>query len=52
MILKEQKTQKEIKNDLKEILTNYQIPKKIKFLEAFPLNNSGKIDKNKLKELV
>ena len=28
------------------------IPKKIVFLEEMPLNNNGKIDKKKLKELV
>ena len=28
------------------------VPKKIVFLEEMPLNNNGKIDKKKLKELV
>ena len=28
------------------------IPKKIVFIEEMPLNNNGKIDKKKLKELV
>jgi D-alanine--poly(phosphoribitol) ligase subunit 1 len=27
------------------------IPKQMKFLEEFPLNTNGKIDRNKLKQL-
>ena len=38
-----------IKQDLKDIMPNYQIPKIIKIVEAFPLNNSGKICKISLK---
>jgi len=43
---------KEIKKQLKKLIPEYMIPKKIVFLEEMPLNNNGKIDKKKLKELV
>jgi acyl-coenzyme A synthetase/AMP-(fatty) acid ligase len=43
-------TTKQIKTDLKEIMPGYQIPKFIKIVEAFPLNNSGKICKLTLKQ--
>jgi len=42
-------TPKEIKKDLKDILPYYQIPKTIKIVNEFPLNNSGKICKKTLK---
>ena len=43
---------KQIKQELKKLVPEYMIPKKIVFLEELPLNNNGKIDKKKLKELV
>lgn len=43
---------KDIKAKLKELVPEYMIPKKIVFLDEMPLNNNGKIDKKKLKELV
>ena len=43
---------KEIKKQLKKLVPEYMVPKKIVFLEEMPLNNNGKIDKKKLKELV
>jgi len=43
-------TVKQIKADLKEIMPGYQIPKFIKIVEVFPLNNSGKICKLTLKK--
>ena len=43
---------KQIKQELKNLVPEYMIPKKIVFLEEMPLNNNGKIDKKKLKELV
>ena len=43
---------KQIKQELKKLVPEYMIPKKIVFLEEMPLNNNGKIDKKKLKELV
>ena len=43
---------KQIKQELKKLIPEYMIPKKIVFLEEMPLNNNGKIDKKKLKELV
>lgn len=41
---------KQIKDDLKVIMPAYQIPKLIRIVEKFPLNNSGKICKRTLKE--
>ena len=41
-----------IKKQLKKLVPEYMVPKKIVFLEEMPLNNNGKIDKKKLKELV
>lgn len=38
----------ELKKDLKEFLPDYMIPKKIIFLEEFPVNNNGKIDRKLL----
>ena len=43
---------KQIKQELKKLVPEYMVPKKIVFLEEMPLNNNGKIDKKKLKELV
>ena len=43
---------KQIKQELKKLVPEYMIPKKIVFIEEMPLNNNGKIDKKKLKELV
>ena len=43
---------KKIKKQLKKLVPEYMVPKKIVFLEEMPLNNNGKIDKKKLKELV
>lgn len=40
---------KKIKQDLKKIMPAYQIPKIIKLVNSFPLNNSGKICKLTLK---
>lgn len=50
MRLKEPKTVKEIKKDLLQYLLDYQIPEKIIFVESYPTNSSGKIDKKLLKE--
>ena len=44
-------TGKLIKQDLAQYVPEYMIPKKIVFLDEMPLNNNGKIDKKKLKEL-
>lgn len=41
---------KQIKKDFKEIMPSYQIPKYIKVVDEFPLNNSGKICKLTLKD--
>ena len=37
---------------LEQNLPSYMVPKKIFYLEKFPLNSSSKIDKTKLKELI
>lgn len=37
---------------LKTLLPEYMIPKKIKFLEVFPNTENGKIDRNKIKDLI
>lgn len=50
MRLKEPKTVKEIKKDLLQYLLDYQIPEKILFVDSYPTNSSGKIDKKVLKE--
>ncbi|WP_445381943.1 AMP-binding protein [Robiginitalea sp. IMCC43444] len=36
---------------MKRNLPNYMIPKSIKFIDSFPLNTNGKIDRNKLSQL-
>jgi acyl-coenzyme A synthetase/AMP-(fatty) acid ligase len=50
MRIKSPKTVKEVKRDLLEYLLDYQIPEKIIFVEKYPVNSSGKIDKKVLKE--
>lgn len=47
--LKEEKSIKAIKNDMSEILLDYQIPEKIMIVDSFPLNDNGKICKKTLK---
>jgi D-alanine--poly(phosphoribitol) ligase subunit 1 len=49
IILKEQKTAKELKKDLAQILLDYQVPEKIFFVENFPTNISGKVCRKTLK---
>jgi D-alanine--poly(phosphoribitol) ligase subunit 1 len=49
VILKEQKTVKEIKKDLGALLLDYQIPEKIIFVDKYPTNVSGKVCKKTLK---
>lgn len=49
IILKAQKTVKEIKSDLTALLLDYQIPEKIIFIDKYPTNVSGKVCKNTLK---
>ncbi len=43
IILNEEKTIKEIKNDLSTLLLDYQIPEKIIFIKEYPTNISGKV---------
>lgn len=50
VILKEEKTVAQVKEDLAELLLSYQIPEKIIFIDKYPVNTSGKIDKKLLKE--
>ena len=49
VILKEQKTVKELKKDLKNLLLDYQIPEKIIFVDRYPTNTSGKVSREALK---
>lgn len=41
-----------IRSELKQFLPDYMIPKKIVFLEAFPMTNNGKVDRKALGGLV
>lgn len=41
-----------VKEQLKEYLPDYMIPKKIKFLEQLPMTNNGKVDRKMLGGLV
>jgi len=49
LILNELKDIKDIRENLKKILLNYQVAKKIILVDEFPLNNSGKVDRRALK---
>ncbi|MDP4179090.1 MAG: D-alanine--poly(phosphoribitol) ligase subunit DltA [Bacillota bacterium] len=40
----------EIKEELKKILPEYMIPRKIKIIEKFPMNTNGKIDRKSFME--
>lgn len=40
-----------LKNKLKNLIPNYMMPKVIKIVNEFPINNNGKIDRKKLSEL-
>jgi D-alanine--poly(phosphoribitol) ligase subunit 1 len=50
MRVKSPKSVKEVKKDLLQYLLDYQIPEKIIFVDKYPVNSSGKIDKKVLKE--
>ncbi|MGN1050263.1 MAG: hypothetical protein ACI4P9_07045 [Selenomonadaceae bacterium] len=39
-----------VKNDLKEMIPVYMVPKKVTVVQEFPLNVNGKIDRKKLLE--
>jgi D-alanine--poly(phosphoribitol) ligase subunit 1 len=39
-------------NIFEAILPNYMIPNKILYLEEFPINGSGKTDRNKIKDMI
>lgn len=43
---------KQIKDELKTLIPEYMIPKKIIFVPQMPTTNNGKVDRRKLKELV
>jgi len=45
-------TKEDARKDLETMIPEYMIPGKIKFMETFPLNANGKIDRVKLKELL
>lgn len=50
IILKEEKTVKELKKDLATLLLDYQIPEKIFLVDKYPTNVSGKVCRKTLKE--
>ena len=50
VVLKDKISKGNIKLKLKEKLTSSEIPKKIIFLDEFPLSDSGKVNKTLLKE--
>ncbi|MCB2312260.1 D-alanine--poly(phosphoribitol) ligase subunit DltA [Clostridium tagluense] len=39
-----------VKNSLKDLLPSYMIPRKVKVIEALPMNRNGKIDRKKIME--
>ncbi|GCD08650.1 D-alanine--poly(phosphoribitol) ligase subunit DltA [Clostridium tagluense] len=39
-----------VKNSLKNLLPSYMIPRKVKVIEALPINRNGKIDRKKIME--
>lgn len=39
-----------IKNELRNLVPSYMVPKKVKILDVFPLNTNGKIDRKRLME--
>ena len=52
-VAKEEKgiSSEEIRSDLKELLPSFQMPKFIELIDSFPLNHSGKVDKDALKAI-
>lgn len=44
-------TERELIKFVAEHLMNFQVPKTIEFVESFPMNNMGKIDRNKLRTI-
>ena len=42
----------DLKRHLKSELPAYMIPRKFKFVEAFPMTSNGKADRRKLAELI
>jgi len=49
IILREEKTVKEIKKDLSSLLLDFQIPEKIIVTESYPTNTSGKVCRKTLR---
>lgn len=45
------KASQEIRSLLAQYLPDYMIPKKIVFLEQFPMTNNGKLDRKALEEM-
>lgn len=50
VIAKEKKAVKEMKKDLAAFMLDFQIPEKIIFVDSFPVNANGKIDRKALKQ--
>ena len=51
VISKKEITVADFKSDLEKMLLEYQIPEKIYFVESYPVNNNGKVDKNELRAI-
>lgn len=47
----EEKSVNYVKKELEKLVPVYMVPKKIKFLDKLPMNNNGKVDRNKLRVL-
>ena len=52
LFLDKDMTKDEVKEGLEKLIPEYMIPGKVHFLETFPLNANGKIDRVKLKEML
>ncbi len=52
LFLDKDMTKDEVKEQLQNLIPEYMIPGKVHYLETFPLNANGKIDRVKLKELI
>ena len=52
LFLDKDMTKEEVKGQLQNMIPEYMIPGKVNYLETFPLNANGKIDRVKLKESI
>lgn len=52
LFLDKDMTKDEVKEGLEQLIPEYMIPGKVHYMETFPLNANGKIDRVKLKEML